>query len=275
MAEIEHNGTALHFDVSGNGPTLLFMHGLTADRGQALEFLDQLEGYRVIVIDMPGHGDSLLNDGQPLDEQAGFRAYANAAKAVLDHLGVDAFIAGGVSMGGGIALRLAMDLPGQVRALLLVRPAWLDKPGRPHLGVIEEIGRWLMQGGVEMAASRLQDHEVYAETLTAIPAVADSIRGSLYRPRATEAAGVLPALVADQPFSQMSALKKISQPTLVVGNNADPLHPVRIARELAGDIANAEYFHAPPKYLEAATHKSAVTAKITEFLSHHLSTATV
>ncbi len=275
MADIENKGAALHYEVSGSGPDLLFMHGLTADRRQTLDFLDRIDGFRVIAIDMPGHGDSPLNDALPLENQIGFRAYAEAASAVLKHLGVNRFIAGGISMGAGLSLRLAIDRPHQVCALLLVRPAWVDQPGRPHLGVIEDIGVWLMDGGTNLAEARLEDNEVYAEALAANPAAAASIKEAIHRPQALEAAAVLPALVADQPFSQMSALKKISQPALVIGNNADPLHPVRIARELAGGITNAEYFHAPPKYLEGAAHKSAVTAKITEFLSHHLASATV
>ena len=85
-----------------------------------------------------------------------------------------------------------------------------------------------------------------------------------------EAAGVLSALVADQPFAQMSQLGKCTVPALVVGNNADPLHPALIARDISGALGNAEYFHAPPKYLEPEAHKAAIKLRIQQFLETHL-----
>lgn len=270
MASFTHNGGEIHFDTAGEGPALLFMHGLTADRSQAQQCLDGLAGYRVITLDMPGHGESRLTPNLALEKQASFASYAGVAKALLAHLGITRVIAGGISMGAGLALHLALYSPGLVSALLLVRPAWLNQPGRPHLNIIEDVGQAIVDNGADGGEARLLDHPFYAAAKTENPDCAASIKGAIHRPQAVEAAGVLSALVADQPFAQMSQLGKCTVPALVVGNNADPLHPALIARDISGALGNAEYFHAPPKYLEPEAHKAAIKLRIQQFLETHL-----
>jgi pimeloyl-ACP methyl ester carboxylesterase len=270
MPCFEHQGGEVHFDIRGSGDDLLFMHGLAADRQQGAQALDDLPGYRLITVDMPGHGDSKMPDGRAASGQASFKAYGEVATALLAHLGVRKIIAGGISMGAGIALHLALSSPHLVRALLLVRPAWLDRPGRPHLSIIEDIGSWLSEAGAEYTAARLKVHPVFEAALAENPACAASIMGAVERPQAIKAAAVLGALVADQPFDRISSLAKCTTPALVIGNNADPLHPPMIARELSGALADARYFHAPPKYLAAREHKAAVIKAIEQFLQEQL-----
>ncbi|MBT3700519.1 MAG: alpha/beta fold hydrolase [Alphaproteobacteria bacterium] len=270
MASFEHKGCVVHYDVQGEGPDLLFMHGLTADRRQSIDALDQLSGYRLITVDMPGHGDTKLpaepGAGNTLEDIVSFAAFGELAAALLDHLGVKKAIAGGISMGSGIALRLAADRPDLVSALLLVRPAWLDRPGRPHLGVIEDIGNWIAELGADGAAKRLLTHPLHVAASSDNPSCAASLEGATARPQAVEAAKVLPIMVADQPFARIGELQNLAIPALVIGNNADPLHPAMIAREISGALANSDYFHAPPKYLEPDAHKAAVSQRIAEFL---------
>jgi pimeloyl-ACP methyl ester carboxylesterase len=271
VASFEHRGCDVHYDVRGEGPDLLFMHGLTSDRRQSAEALEKLGGYRLITVDMPGHGETKLpaelSAGTTLEDIVSFVAFADLAAALLDHLGVKKAIAGGISMGSGIALRLAADRPDLITALLLVRPAWLDRPGRPHLGVIEDIGNWIDEFGAEGAAKRLLTHPVHMAAMSDNPSCATSLEGATARPQAVEAAMVLPIMVADQPFARMGELQNLAVPALVVGNNADPLHPAMIAREISGALADAIYFHAPPKNLEPDAHKAAVSQRITEFLA--------
>jgi len=270
MPSFQHRGNEVHFALHGEGQDLLFLHGLAADASQSVQALADLPGYRLIVVDMPGHGRSPLSLARSLDAQVSFKAYTEIAEALLAHLGVQSVVAGGISMGAGIALSLALSRPELVTALLLVRPAWLDRPGQPQLGVIEDIGNWIGCAGAQAAAKRLRNHPVYLKALAQNPNCAASIMGAVGRAQATEAAAVLPAMVADQPFARIAALNKCTVPALVVGNNADPLHPAMIARETSGALANGEYFHAPPKYLEPQAHQAAVLDSIQTFLSKHL-----
>ena len=269
MACFTHNSNKIHFDVHGRGRDLLFMHGLGSDRRQAKQALEGLANHRLIIVDMPGHGESEFTQAYPLKGQAGFAPYAEIATALLAHLGVQRIIVGGISMGAGIALRLAIDEPSLVSAMLLVRPAWLDRPGRPHLNIIAEIGAWIREAGTDHAAAQLAAHPVYEAALAENPLWAASIMGAIKRPQALEAAAVLGALVADQPIARIAKLSKCTIPALVIGNNADPLHPAMIARELCGALGAGEYFHAPPKYLDPRRHSAAVVDSIARFLNQH------
>jgi pimeloyl-ACP methyl ester carboxylesterase len=273
MAFFTHKDLQVSYDLRGKGQDLLFLHGLAADRHQAEATLDELPGYRVISIDMPGHGDSRLPTQPLTTKHAGFEAYAGVARGLLRHLGTDAAIVGGISMGAGIALNLALSDPTLVRALVLVRPAWLDRPGRPHLSILEEIGDWLVSHGAEEANKRLDSHQQFKTISAENPNCAASIQGAITRSQAIESAAVLRKLVADQPFKRIEYLRRLTMPALVIGNNADPLHPSLIAREIQGALANAEYFHAPPRYLAASDHHKSVLDKISEFLGNALQDA--
>jgi pimeloyl-ACP methyl ester carboxylesterase len=270
VASFEHQGNRIFYELQGSGPDLLFMHGLTGDRNQAIAAAGDLPGYRLITVDMPGHGETLLSPDRSLEEQVSFKAYAGVALALLAHLGVERAVVGGISMGSGLALSLALTNPELCLAQLLVRPAWLDRPGRPHLDIIEDTGRWLAEEGQEGAAVHLEGHPVYKTALAENPNCATSILGGIHRPQAVNAAGLLSIMVADRPFARIGLLQKCTVPALVIGNNADPLHPVAIAREISGALANASYFHAPPKNLEPQEHQAAVLQRIEEFLTENL-----
>ena len=59
---------------------------------------------------------------------ASFEVFADDVIALADHLGLVRFIIGGISLGAGTALNLAVRYPDRVAALVLCRPAWLDRP---------------------------------------------------------------------------------------------------------------------------------------------------
>jgi len=97
----------LAYHEAGAGEPLLLLHGLTASRGVFNPIADQLaQRYRVIAVDLPGHGDSpAINQGEPLTP----RAQAFALGEFLDALRLDRVHVTGNSMGGWVALELAAD----------------------------------------------------------------------------------------------------------------------------------------------------------------------
>jgi pimeloyl-ACP methyl ester carboxylesterase len=110
------NGTALHYEVAGNGPRVVVLtHGLGGD----LEFWADLVGplaahHRVLRWDLRGAGGSERPPG-PYD--AGL--FARDLAALLDHLGVaDAHLVGH-SGGGVVSQRFALDFPARTRSLVL------------------------------------------------------------------------------------------------------------------------------------------------------------
>ncbi|MEH6550035.1 MAG: alpha/beta hydrolase [Pseudomonadales bacterium] len=247
----------------GTGQDLVFLHGLGADLRQAMAATHSLQGCRVLCIDMPGHGDSVSSDQSLFS----FNAFADAVVALLDELDIDSAVWGGISMGSGIALNAALRYPNRVDALLLVRPAWLDTPAFPQLGIISEIGEWITAKGVEEARDRLVETTVYKRALQLSQLCADSIAGLLTRSQATAAAGVLQAMVRDQPFETMDDLVRLDIPVLVFGNKNDPLHPKELAIRLSSGLSRPRYIDLPARYLEPEKHAALMLESTQEFVN--------
>jgi pimeloyl-ACP methyl ester carboxylesterase len=264
----------LRYEVHGTGPDLLFMHGLAADRQQAERCLSTIRGFRVITVDMPGHGISPLSGRSTLAEQVGFNAYARVAGDLLQYLGVTTAYVGGISMGSGVALTLAIESPELVSGLLLIRPAWVNGPARPHLDLLADIGHWIAGGGVEVARHRLLSDRRFVDMCSDSPMCANGLIETIQRPHVTAAPMVLPALVDDQPYESNSDLETCAIPALVVSSNDDPLHPRWVADRLETSLPNATAHIVPPRYLQPEDHERVVASVIQSFLDQCVETET-
>ena len=107
----------LRYELRGenDGPALLFLHGFTGSGRDWVETVEGLPDCRCILVDLPGHG---LSAGCP----AGLYPMPQAALALLallDGLGVGQCVPVGYSMGGRLALYLALTRPERCRALVV------------------------------------------------------------------------------------------------------------------------------------------------------------
>jgi pimeloyl-ACP methyl ester carboxylesterase len=111
---------------AGRGPVLLAVHGLGGTKASFLPTLALMSRrHRVIAIDLPGFGDSV----KPLRAPYDARYFAGVLSDLLDVLGVERAHVAGNSMGGRIALELALTEPDRVDRLVLLAPAmaWLRR----------------------------------------------------------------------------------------------------------------------------------------------------
>jgi pimeloyl-ACP methyl ester carboxylesterase len=118
----------MQHELRGEGPTAVFVHGLTVDRRVMIESFDQLfadAGVRRLYVDLPGHGDSKGDAAQAsadafVDELATLvrATLAPAAKGAGE---LEAPLVVGYSYGGYLAQALVRELGG-ARGLLLVCP---------------------------------------------------------------------------------------------------------------------------------------------------------
>jgi pimeloyl-ACP methyl ester carboxylesterase len=102
-------GARLHVRESGSGPAILLVHGLG---GQTAHFdygvADYLaRNHRVVVVDRPGSGHSVRDAATPADVST----QAAALAALIDKLGLERPTVAGHSLGGAIALTLALEHP--------------------------------------------------------------------------------------------------------------------------------------------------------------------
>lgn len=116
MARARLNGIEIEYEVTGNGPTLVLSHGYGSTRhmwdGQHHAF----PGWRVVSWDMRGHGQT----DSPVDPKAYSAALTVAdMRALLEHVGVERAVIGGLSLGGYVSLAFALAHPAMTRALVI------------------------------------------------------------------------------------------------------------------------------------------------------------
>lgn len=125
---LEVKGGRVRYLVGGAGPPLVLVHGLGGSAMNWCELAPLLvRRYRLLIPDLPGHGRS-----DPLPAVSGLPAFADRVFAVMSaEEGLPAPVVGH-SLGGLVALRLALRYPEAVSALVLAGSAGLSI-GRPWL----------------------------------------------------------------------------------------------------------------------------------------------
>ena len=111
----------------------IFQHGMEGDANQPLSYIGAAAPTPVISLNARGHSPSTDIDSAT----ASFEVFAADVIALADHLRLARFIIGGISLGAGTALNLAIRYPDRVTALVLCRPAWLDRPQIPLPRLVE------------------------------------------------------------------------------------------------------------------------------------------
>lgn len=111
------DGAEIHYeDTGGAGPAVVLIHDIFLDATQWRPQMTSLAPeYRVIVVDTRGHGET-VDPGTPYD-------YAQLGRdvwAVVDGLGIDEVVLGGLFHGGIVSLWAAWIAPERVRGLILV-----------------------------------------------------------------------------------------------------------------------------------------------------------
>lgn len=160
------DGVRLHYCDEGAGPTLLLIHGLGSQlQSFTYALTARLEGrYRMIMVDRPGCGYSEPAARSTLGVQADLLA------GFLRALDVDKALVVGHSLGGAVALALALDHPDRVAGLVLLAPATQPQDVPPEalrrLAIRFDIVRWLV-GWTIAAPLSVRTRELTVGTLFA------------------------------------------------------------------------------------------------------------
>lgn len=112
------DGVNIHSTTTGNGPaTLVFVHGWTCDSSSwAAQVPAFASRYRVVTLDLPGHGKS----GSPADGKFSMDLFARAVEAVRQETGAERIVLVGHSMGAPVIRQYARRYPQHVAGLVAV-----------------------------------------------------------------------------------------------------------------------------------------------------------
>jgi len=259
LGRFRYQGYELGYEVHGVGePTIVLTNGLLLDAGVNRQLARTLaaHGFRVVLLDLLGHGTS---DKPHHATQYRMDRYARQVVALLDELGVERAVVGGVSLGANVALHVAVQAPDRVVALLVEMPvlewatpaaASLFVPlllavsfGRGLFGFLTSLVRRLPRTGIDLLDSFLGTLSMEPEAIAAV------LHGILVGPVAPE----------------IEERRAITAPTLIIGHENDLIHPFSDAENLAQQIPHARLVQAR-SMVELRLRPERLTQEIVRFL---------
>jgi pimeloyl-ACP methyl ester carboxylesterase len=210
------NGLDMYYEIHGEGSPLALFHGAmgTIDSCFA-NLLPALAATRqVVAIELQGHGHT-----SDIDQPLSYRQMAADAAALLEALGIEMADLVGYSLGGAVALELAMQHPGRVRRLVFAGGASYRRDG------------------------------LYPEMLTEPESGADDLTGSVWHQAYLQVApdpSAWPVLVAkNNQLDRMFAgwpeedIQAVTTPALLIIGDSDivwPEHTMTMFRLLGGGV---------------------------------------
>lgn len=246
----------------GPGPVVALLHGFPLDRTMWESQLTTLGSmYRVIAPDLRGHGETAAPDGiYPIEDMAG------DVIELLDALKInEPIVLGGLSMGGYVALALAVRHPKRLRGLMLFDTrAGADTPEAAR-GREEAARKVEAAGSAEPVVTSLLPKLFSPVTRERRPDLIARAEARMLRTPARAVAGALRGMAARP--DRTGDLGRISVPTLVMVGADDALTPPAESRIMAEAIPNAELVEIPDAgHLAPLENPEPVNAAILRFL---------
>ncbi len=228
--------------VRGRVPVLL-QHGLCGGALQTAEAFPDDPALRLLTLECRGHGASPL--GAP--EDISIATFADDVIALIESLQLAPVVLGGISMGAAIALRIAVHRPELVSALLLVRPAWVTDAAPANMQPNAEVGELLRQHAPEHARAIFEQGATAQQLAQGAPDNLASLRGFFERQPQAATAELLTRISADGPGISPDEVRALECAALVIGSQADAIHPLAHAMDLAALLKRSRFVEITPK----------------------------
>ncbi len=262
----QHDGITFHYRDVGQGIPFVFQHGLGGDVNQPCGLFRPPAGVRLIAFDCRAHGET-----QPLGpvDRIGIASFTDDLAALLDDLGIDRIVIGGISMGAAVAIHFALRWPRRVMGLVQSRPAWLQGPIRENTKLFSRIADLLCDHGPRRGRELFCRSDVYAQVMAESPDTASSLAGQFDSPLAVERAVRLRRIPLDAPYDRLSELNGIDVPTIVMANRQDPIHLFDYGQAIAAQIQGAEFRELTPKSVSPERHADDIQRHLEDFFENY------
>jgi pimeloyl-ACP methyl ester carboxylesterase len=202
------------------GPPLLLLHHAAGAASDWTEIIDRLgPAVRLVAPDLPEHGKNGARRLPTIEAMAAFAAGSLAER------GISRAVVAGHSMGGAVALQLALDWPERVAGLVLLSTSARLRVAQALLALIRERFLDFPQQMLAMGFSPSAD-----------PAV---VRRWVEAPWPVTSEAALADFLACDRFDVRGRLPEIRVPTVVVVGEDDGMTPVKLSRAMVGGIPGA------------------------------------
>jgi pimeloyl-ACP methyl ester carboxylesterase len=217
---------------AGRGEPLILVHGLADDhRAWRRSLPDLMLRHRVVLYDLRGHGETTL--GTP---DGTLRQLGADLVALMDSLRIEQADIAGFSLGGTIAMRVAIDRPDRIRRLVLV--ATSSRVGKTAADWYRQRMEMVASGDPQLGDTLDRDTaDVYAEAPGELDEGLTIRRQSTADPRGYRNACAAMAALNAAPLDP--ELPRVSAPTLVVASTEDRHCPPKAAEIIAAGIAGS------------------------------------
>jgi pimeloyl-ACP methyl ester carboxylesterase len=246
MSIARARGIELAYDVSGAGSPIVLLHGFPFNRTLWREQVDALRSrYRVITIDLRGHGETTATR-----EPATMEEMAADVAALLDELHITRAVVGGLSMGGYVALAFYRLFPARVGALVLADTRAQADTDEARLAREETAGRALGEG-MHIIADAMLPKLLAPSTHAERPEIVARVREMILNTDPLGAAAALRGMAVRRDHTEF--LREIDSPTLIVVGSLDPITPVADAELMHREIRGSRL-----EVIRGASHVSNV-----------------
>src|SRR5215472_8204948 len=249
----------LAYETYGSGDrVLVWLHGLLLDANLSRGLARRLaaRGNRVVLLDLLGHGRS----DRP--RHAGphrMDLYAEQVLCLLDELGADQVVLGGVSLGTNVSLLATVRAPERVRGLVLEMPVLERAAPAAALTFVPLLLQTYYARPIMRLVSRaasLLPRFGFGPLDSVINAVASDPE---------EIAAVLHGILLGPVAPTVEQRRTISAPTLVLGHGIDLIHSFKDAERLTQQLPDARLIRTRT-FAELWVRPARLTAEIGEFL---------
>jgi pimeloyl-ACP methyl ester carboxylesterase len=248
----------------GTGVPVVLLHAYPCDHTmwdpQAAALVSA--GYRVVRPDLPGFGESLLPPGAPHS----LTVMSDAVFAALDQRGIGAFVLGGLSMGGYVAMQMLRQRPDRIAALVLVDTK-ATSDGPEARAVREQTAqKALASGSLAPLAEGMLPGLLGGTTMQARPAAVERTMQWITAAPSASAAWAMRAM-ADRPDS-LATLSEFAGPAVVVAGAEDVLSPRAEQDLMVEALPNVRFVEiAQCGHLSAVERPEALSAALQAFLA--------
>lgn len=247
------------YDEAGSGMPLLLLHGFPHDRSLwAAQLAAPPRGARMLAPDLPGFGESASAEVPSLEH------WADWVASVLDALGIDRAVVGGLSMGGYLAFAFWRRHPQRVAGLVLADTrAGADSLDGQEKRVAMQ-AQVLKEGPAAIAAAMLPGM-VGKTTRAERPRAVEYLDAMMRRASVAAIHDALEAMRTRR--DSTPTLPTITVPTLVICGDEDALTPVKESQAMHAAIPDAQLAVIPGAgHASCVEHPAAFNAVLSGWL---------